>query len=245
MVNHALLDYRGSPECERDVLCMLARFGFRNLVELFLDGGMSVDAGVLHPPLVRPHIDGQGEFLRISGGKTPLMAAVWFGSWSVAQLLLDRGADVNARMENGFTVFMNIGYARNQYLLEQGRLVECAESEGDEYKAAAVMLLEHRADLNLLRDDGMTPLMNACLVGLSSVARLLLENSAAVNAGDMSNLTALMVATQRGFKETVELLLSHRADATTTDISNSSAIEHALMIGRFDIANMLRDSVSD
>ena len=49
-------------------------------------------------------------FVQSAGGKSPLMEAVWWGSWSVAQLLLDRCADASARMENGFAAFMHLGH---------------------------------------------------------------------------------------------------------------------------------------
>merc|ERR1711972_734295 len=131
-------------------------------------------------------------------------------------------------MENGFTVFMNLGYARYVYLKEQGLSVESDESEEDEYRAAAVMLLEYRADLNSRRDDGQTVLMNACFAGLLPITRFVLENSADVNVGDNGGRTALMDASILGFKETIKLLLSHRANAIAKDIHNSNAIDYAL-----------------
>jgi ankyrin repeat protein len=93
---------------------------------------------------------------------TPLYAASLGGRVDVAQVLFDHGADINARMVDGFVPlhFASLGGHRMvvQFLLEHGATVDA----GDEYNETALyfalanghlgvarLLLDHGADPNI------------------------------------------------------------------------------------------------
>ncbi|KAJ4168311.1 hypothetical protein NW754_013645 [Fusarium falciforme] len=108
------------------------------------------DAGDLGPRAVESghNIDSQ----------TPLLWAAMNGHEAVARLLLEKGADLEVKDRNGYTLLM------------------LAALKGHE--AVARLLLERGADLEAKIGNGNTPLMLATYNGHEAVARLLLEKGA-------------------------------------------------------------------
>lgn len=149
------------------------------------------------------------------------------------RLLLDAGADVNARMRSSTetrTVFTH------QWLYEEGAtpFLRAAQS-GD--LALLRLLLEHGADPSLNADDGTTPLMAAAGIGWVEgvtyewseqesfeTVRFLLELGADVNAHGPDGRTALMGAAHKGRNDVVQLLVDHGADLAARDIGSRDSI---------------------
>lgn len=77
-----------------------------------------------------------------SRGRTPLMVACWAGRLEVVQLLLQRGADVNARNLTGTTAFM---YAKSAAL-------------GSGSPAIMQCLVDRNADVEARDNHGKTAL---------------------------------------------------------------------------------------
>lgn len=129
-----------------------------------------------------------------AGGSTPLMYAALYGDSAEMRLLLDKGADPNARNDAGATALM---WAVDD--LEKVRL-----------------LVEHGAGVNAKSDDGRTPLMIASGVyGNSAVLKLLLARGAKVNVKApvlFGETTPLVEATYAGDEAAVQLLADHGAD---------------------------------
>lgn len=130
--------------------------------------------------------------------KTPLHAAYHGGQPKTMELLLDKGAEVDARGPLGNT------------------LLHCASLDGrlDVVK----LLLENEADVNAKNSNGWTPLHRAALRGQLKVAEFLLsfklkdENPKAnVNAQSHNKNTPLHVASIAGKLQIVELLLRYNA----------------------------------
>jgi ankyrin repeat protein len=152
------------------------------------------------------------------------------------ELLLARGADVNARMRSSTetrTIFTH------QWLHEEGAtpLLRAAQS-GD--LALIERLLAHGADPSIATEDGTTPLMVAAGIGwvegvtyewsreqtLQAVRRLVaLGND--VNARNLDGQTALMGAAHKGRNDVVQALVDAGADLATRDIGSRDTI-HAL-----------------
>ena len=78
-------------------------------------------------------------------GRTPLMVACWAGRLEVVELLLQRGADVNARNSSGTTAFM---YAKSTAL-------------GNGSSAIMQCLVDHGADISARDNYGKTALQYA------------------------------------------------------------------------------------
>ena len=77
---------------------------------------------------------------------------------SIAQLLLEKGADVEAERDNGTTALMCAAHGGHEAVVEQ--------------------LLTHGADVAAAMDDGFTALICAARGGHEAMAQLLLQHGA-------------------------------------------------------------------
>lgn len=84
------------------------------------------------------------------------------------------------------------------------------------------------SDINSLADeDGMTPLMLACLLRDIKTAAFLVSRGAGLNFQDKDGFSPLMWAAQDGYLEIVDLLLSHGADPALESHQGWSALDLA------------------
>jgi len=124
----------------------------------------------------------------------PLHAAALNGHKEIAELLIAKGADVDAKDALGNTPLYNT-------ILFNAAL--------DGYKEIAELLIQNSADVNAQDKNGNTPLHEAATSGLKEVVELLIANGADVNAKDNWGGTPLHRAKT---KELAELLIEKGAD---------------------------------
>ena len=144
-----------SPE---DHLIEAARDGSTEKVLALLEKGVDIDAG--------------GDY----SAMTPLMWAVNNRHPDVMELLLARGANLEARDSCGWTAIIQ------------------AASHGR--TSAVEILFLNGAEVNARADNGVTALMKTAVGGHVATALVLLDMGADVNAADKSGETALMFATR-------------------------------------------------
>ena len=133
-------------------------------------------------------------------GWTALHYACLRGHRNIAGLLLDNGADIDARTYNG----------------KQTPLIMAC---GNGHAATAKLLLDHGADIDAATSDKCTtPLIMACLNGHTATTKLLLDRGCAINAVANNENTALHRACKNGHLQCVKELLAHGAD---TNIENN------------------------
>lgn len=107
-------------------------------------------------------------------GRTALHIAVENGELELVRFLLDNGAKVNVRDKNNLTPILMIeGY------------------DDDSEKEIFSLLLEKRADVNVLDQDGESLLMRACGDEELEIVKLLLKHGADVNKKDRDGETAI------------------------------------------------------
>lgn len=147
------------------------------------------------------------------------------GSQSFAEFLLEEGASVNARDDNGTTPLMGAAL----------------HNHGD----LAKLLLKYRASVDARDDTGGTALMIAGEHGRMSIAQLLLDKGADVNAWDVHHATALMFAAQNGHEYVAKLLLDKGADVNARDTHGATALTTAATEGHEPIVKLLLDSGAD
>ena len=147
--------YLGQRPLERKVVDAGATLGLHEAAALGDEAGArsAIDA---EPALVRSYSH---------DGWTPLHLAAFFGQRDLARLLLDRGADVNARSKSDQV-------ARDNTPLHAA----AANSQVD----VATLLVERGADVNARDGSGFTPLALAANSRSDLLMLLLLEKGARV-----------------------------------------------------------------
>ncbi|HUO68789.1 MAG TPA: ankyrin repeat domain-containing protein [Gammaproteobacteria bacterium] len=151
----------------------------------------------------------------------------------IIKLLIDGGADVNARMHSSTetrTVFTH------QWLYEDGATPFLRAAQSSDL-VLMKLLLEHGADPKLDTDDGTTPLMVAAGIGWVEgvtyewsrdanveTVKMLLDLGMDVNQHNSEGRTALMGAAHKGRNEIVQALVDHGADLDAHDIGSRDTI---------------------
>ncbi|KAK4213862.1 ankyrin repeat-containing domain protein [Rhypophila decipiens] len=139
-------------------------------------------------------------------GRTVLHRAAEFGpSPEVLKLLLDAGADINARDICGWRP-LNYALYCHPLLNTRG-----FQREFSRVQAGVDLLLAHGADVNERDIAGRTPLIDLAGMGLKEEARLLISAGADLDVTDRLGRRALWYAAQRGDEEMVEILLASGA----------------------------------
>ncbi|KAH0538579.1 hypothetical protein FGG08_004829 [Glutinoglossum americanum] len=142
------------------------------------------------------------KYVGYTGNFPSRLFGLWVGSFfglkEIVVLLLERGADVEAKDGYGCTS------------------LHWAASNG--YKVVVRILLENGADVEAKDDCGGTALHKAAANGHETVVRLLLEKGARIRAKELRHeKTALHYAAFNGYGTVVQLLLEKGADIEAKD----------------------------
>ena len=169
-------------------------YGKQLAVEWLLDQGVTVtiheaaalgDDETLNYMLnLEPQLLSQYSF----DGWTPLHLAAFFGGFEAAKLLLERGADANARSTNGMS-----------------NMPIHAAAAGNRTNLVA-LLLEHGADPNVRQSGGWTPIQQAADHCDAEMVQLLLRHGADPELANDDGKTARSIAEERGFTEVLNVL---------------------------------------
>lgn len=173
-----------------------------------------------------------------------ILEAAENGNVEKIKLLLENGADVNAKDDKGWTPLMMASRHSNtssnietvNLLLQNGADVNAKQNTGwtplmlasrysntDSNIQTVKLLLQNGADVNLKNNDGWTPLKLASKNSNTETVKLLLENDANVNLKNNNGNTALMLAKNL---EILKLLLEYNADPFILNNDGKSILEY-------------------
>jgi ankyrin repeat protein len=165
---------------EPDIAVML---GDVELVKHYLDSGLNANS-----QLVRG----------FTKGESWLMTAISGKNRNLVELLLNRGANVNEKMEH-----------TNVSPLHRVSAIGCLD--------ICELLIARGADVNAEGKYGKTPLHLATQFGHQDIVELLLNAGANINSLDFSGCSAIFNAAQFHHRQIVECLLSRGAEVNLTD----------------------------
>ncbi len=158
-------------------------------------------------------------------GYTALHEAASHDRVEIAALLLDYGANANARTASGLTP-----------------LYEAVLSN---HVNIARLLLSHGAQINFAQTGATTPLHCAVIKGYQESAHLLLACGADVNARARSGRTPLHWAALKGYSTIVALLLSYGAETELRDELGRTPLDWALARDQHAIVQQLRGDTAE
>ena len=207
----------GSP------LDFAARFSTPDVIKLLIDGG--ADLGLTsrnydhYTALHWAAQEGKVENVKclIDCGPKNLMnkesryrdvalgVAASYGQPKVLKALIEYGADVNRKNDDGTTVLFN------------------AASSGN--AEAVNVLIEAGADVNVQANDGDTPLHVAAHFGRAEAVKILIDHGAAVNVKNKHNKIPLHEAVFTGSAKAVIALIERGADAALLLREGSEVLE--------------------
>jgi cytohesin len=147
--------------------------------------------------------------------------AIMRGQIDMVALLLEKGADANARTAGG------------------GMLLHDAALKG--HREIAELLVSAGANINALNSAGGTPLHDAALGGHAGVVALLLSKGADASLQEReTGATALHHAASWGRTEALELLLKAGADPNVPNKFGTRPLKAAIANGHIQAADLLR-----
>jgi ankyrin repeat protein len=190
----------------------------------------------------------------------PVIAAAQRGDRAVLQLLIEAGADVNARDHNGWSALRWAGRSRSRRQ-DQNKtaIVALLESAGARDKAGnnAAALFEAvlqkdpvrveeairlGANPNARDDRGVPPLVYATRLGPPGIVEALIRAKADVNANPENGTTPLISAISGGNVETVKALLAAGARIDQPDRLHRTPLQEASSWKRDEITRILLGS---
>ena len=190
-------------------------------------------------------------------GETPLLVAAKRGFARIVRILLDAGANVDARKAPLFATALYWAVTRGHtaialLLIERGANVSITTAERDSPLLAAtrynhadiaLALIQARARPNSVDRFGSTPLLNAIARGNRAVVKALLRAGANPNLAheDHGGQTPLLSAVEAGHRRIVKLLLNAGADPNRADEEGTTPLDVARREGRDDIVHLLEE----
>ena len=234
------------------------------LAQSLLDQGADINAKATLHASISPHYTifldkvETGDDERELEDSTPLHAAALANARETAEVLLQNGADINAKDDEGATSlhFAALANAREtaEVLLQNGADIDTRAKDGltplhaaalANARETAEVLLQNGADINAKNEDGITPLHFAAGANAWETAEVLLQNEADINAKGKDGVTPLHYAAGENARETAEVLLQNGADIDTRAKDGLTPLHAAALANARETAEVLLQNGAD
>ncbi|KAM4577756.1 ankyrin-1a isoform 14-T14 [Fundulus diaphanus] len=154
-------------------------------------------------------------------GFTPLHIAAHYENLNVAQLLLNRGANVNFTPKNGITP-LHIASRRGNVIMVR-------------------LLLDRGAQIDAKTKDELTPLHCAARNGHVRIIEILLDHGAPIQAKTKNGLSPIHMAAQGDHMDCVKQLLQYNAEIDDITLDHLTPLHVAAHCGHHRMAKVLMD----
>ncbi len=184
-----------------------------------------------------------------------LLEAIDDENLQLVKFMLDKGIDVNASTEGGWTPLLEAADGGSleimQLLIDRGANVNKGNQKGwtplmeaaeEGHLAMVKLLLDQGVDPDQPNRWGATALMQAADEGNLEVAKLLIDRGADVNLLDKEGHTALTAAIDEGHQGMVQLLIDKGAKISTKGKGGNMALFEAADEGQVEVLQMLLDN---
>ncbi|KAK6507840.1 hypothetical protein TWF481_006262 [Arthrobotrys musiformis] len=199
------------PEPEDKLVWMAAEFGNAAILRLLIDNGCNISLNNSDGTSLFSYAIRRRAYLnpKAAHEDSPLSHRIIQENERVVQLLIDNGADIESKDENGKTPLSH---------------AVCSNNE-----AAVRLLLERGADPNSEDSNCVSPLSYAASDGSELSAKLLLDKGANFNSKDENyGRCPLSYAAGRGHTAIVQLLINRGAPVESIDNRGRSPLSHAV-----------------
>lgn len=195
-------------------------------------------------------------------GATPLLLASYFGYTDIVNMLLDSGADINARDESDGAGAIHIASANgnNETIMallyrDKGMIDLKDETKTTPLEWATMkgkintvsLLLSQGADIKLQDKDGFTALHYAVSYGNTDIIRTILDfDYSTVDMKNYEGLSALQIAAKDDNLEAIRIIVKEgHANIDEVDSKGLTALHYAAANGNFNSVKDLVDLGAD
>uniref|UniRef100_A0A672PPK8 Ankyrin-1-like n=1 Tax=Sinocyclocheilus grahami TaxID=75366 RepID=A0A672PPK8_SINGR len=158
---------------------------------------------------------------KVCTGFTPLHIAAHYENLNVAQLLLNRGADVNFMPKNGITP-LHIASRRGNVIMVR-------------------LLLDRGAKIDAKTKDELTPLHCAARNGHVRIIEILLDQGTPIQAKTKNGLSPIHMAAQGDHLDCIRQLLQYNAEIDDITLDHLTPLHVAAHCGHHRMAKVLLD----
>ena len=216
-----------------------AYMGFTEVIECLLEHGAEIHAraddgwtplhyaceGKNKEEAIRALINKGADFVSAIG-ISPLHILAYDGSDDLVNLLLDHGADVKARDNNGVTALHQAAWAGHVSTIE--------------------LLVSRGADVDARDDNDFTPLAQAVILGhVTAVASLMTIGANTLPVNNDRAWTLLHLASMKGHEDVINFLLASGGDVNAVDNKERTALHWAAFSGHEKVIEFLLANGSD
>lgn len=169
---------------------------------------------------VQRHIQAGTDINAPQNGWTPLQQATVRGKTEIAAILLENGAEVDARTGS-----------------QKTSLIFSAERN---FKELTEVLLKHGADVNAQDNTGWGAMHYAAAKDRVEMAEFLISQGAKVNLTSSGGGTPLIEGAASGSPEMIKLLLKHGADKSIKAKNGKTALDYAIELENKPVVPLLK-----